>query len=911
MNSFFPTVLKTSIHGSIIILAVMLLRLVLKGAPKKTICWLWVLAGIRLLLPVPIESAYSLQPQQIHIALPAKLLPFFSAVWIVLAIAIGLYSVFSYIRLHRKVMDAVKIPGGWESDRIETAFVLGFIKPKIYIPAGMPIETRKQILAHERTHLDKGDHWIKMIGFLALAVHWFNPLVWVGYILLCKDIEMACDERVVQFMELDERKTYSAALLHCSTNRAHYAACPVAFGEISVKYRIQSILNYRKPSFWITLLALAAFLFVGICLMTSPQAVVEVPVDADASLREISKEDPAAFLPVQPPEMEPNPDWGVDIILDITRPTGGTLVYVVEERFAAASEFMSMKDAFLEKWNGSAWEPVPSKSSHVNLLEYYSIGFAQSRASAIEYHESELDWTLDYGALSAGDYRLCQTVESATDSATFRTAFHIYREKLPAEEEAALERCEAALNALSSKSEYSVILSETAPNGGVYPVRQITKSNDKVRADFYVGEFCVSSSNSEDVFSYTSGWKEPYQLNQNRQFLFTEGKSQISQEEITFCSVWADYQGSAYQGMDTFKFSEDGTLASVNRLIQAMDENGGVVDEQVYRLEVKDLGAFGSYRTYISAVDSYDLQDAADAQDSSPWGIFFRVDDDYLEPGGGEVWLAVNAIGVSNYTTDGNYWLEKKVGSGWSRLGDENTMAGWGDETIRLSGKTVTYQADWTEAYGKLDAGVYRMGKRFYNGTESIIQYAEFAIYQTGGLFGEGAEAALARVDDAIEKLEQSNYRVERYDYGYSDYDTRARLTDVFWKYGTTIVQDYYNDAESYSHSSVKEPGDTLYGHWLKRTSDPSAYDSIYFPEGYSIISDRQIQLVYAYSRDAAYNPCRIYTYRFDEAGNLTEIETVAMDNIWAGRVTRYVVTDTPESEIQAWVEAKKAESKN
>ena len=164
---------------------------------------------------------------------------------------------------------------------------------------------------------------------------------------------------------------------------------------------------------------------------------------------------------------------------------------------------------------------------------------------------------------------------------------------------------------------------------------------------------------------------------------------------------------------------------------------------------------------------------------------------------------------------------------------------------------------------------------------------------------------------NAIDKLEQSNYRVERYDYGYSDYDTRARLTDVFWKYGTTIVQDYYNDAESYSHSSVKEPGDTLYGHWLKRTSDPSAYDSIYFPEGYSIISDRQIQLVYAYSRDAAYNPCRIYTYRFDEAGNLTEIETVAMDNIWAGRVTRYVVTDTPESEIQAWVEAKKAESKN
>ena len=643
--------------------------------------------------------------------------------------------------------------------------------------------------------------------------------------------------------------------------------------------------------------------------MTSPQTVVEVPVDADTPLREISQEDPADFVPAQPPEIEPNPDWGMDIILDITRPTGGTLVYVVEERFAAASEFMKMKDAFLEKWNGSAWEPVPSKSSQVNLLEVYSIGFAQSRDSAVNYHETELDWTLDYGALSAGDYRLCQTIESATDSATFRTAFHIYREKLPADEEAALERCEAALNALSSKSEFSVILSESAPYGGVYPVKQITKAGGKARADFYVGEFCVSSSNSEDVVFYTSGWDEQFLLNQNRQFLFTEGKSKISQEEITFCSAWADYKGTVYQGLDTFKFSEDGTLASVNRSVQTMDESGSVVDEQINRLEVDDLGGHGKYSVYIAAVGSYILQDATDAQNNSPWGIFFRVDDDLLEPGGGEIWLAVNAIGVSNYTTDGNYWLEKKVGSGWERVGDENSIASWGDETIKLSGKTSVCQVDWSEVYGELDAGVYRMGKHFYNGSESIIQYAEFAIYQTGGVFGDGAEAALARVDKAIEKLEQSNYRVEKYDYGYSDYDTRARLTDVFWKYGSTMMQDYYNDVEKYSHSSMKEPDDSLYGYWMKRTAYPSEYDSVYFPEGYSIISDREIQLVFSYSQDAAYNPCRIYTYRFDEAGNLIEIETMDMDNIWAGRVTRYVVTDTPESEIQAWVEAKKAEN--
>ena len=304
MDTVFQTVLTTSFHGSVVILAVLLLRLLLYKAPRKFICLLWMLAGIRLLLPIPIESAYSLQPPSIPIAIPASVAGMVMTLWLVLAASIGVYSLVSYISLRRKVREAVKIPGGWESDKIETAFVLGFLKPKIYIPKGMSLENRTQILAHERTHLDKGDHWIKMIGFLALALHWFNPLVWLSYILLCKDIELACDQRVVQFMELQERKVYSTALLQCSTNRVHYAACPVAFGEVSVKYRIKSILSYRKPSFWISLLAVLAFVFICVCLLTSPKTTVEVevPVDADVPLREISGEDPAQFAPeVEPP----------------------------------------------------------------------------------------------------------------------------------------------------------------------------------------------------------------------------------------------------------------------------------------------------------------------------------------------------------------------------------------------------------------------------------------------------------------------------------------------------------------------------------------------------------------------------------------------------------------------------------
>lgn len=268
MIPFLQNLLTASIHGSVVILAVLLLRLVLWKTPRKYICLLWLLAGIRLLLPIEIRSDLSLQPE---FSLPEVQWTFWLPwVWGGIAVCFGIYSLISYWKLKNQVREAVKIRGGWECDKIETAFILGFVKPKIYIPMGMDRQSRRNILAHERTHLDKGDHWIKMIGFVALALHWFNPLVWVAYILLCKDIEIACDERVIRFMELEERKAYSSALLRCSSRHAHFAASPVAFGEVSVKKRILSILNYKKPSFWLSLLGVVAFFFVAICLLTSP-----------------------------------------------------------------------------------------------------------------------------------------------------------------------------------------------------------------------------------------------------------------------------------------------------------------------------------------------------------------------------------------------------------------------------------------------------------------------------------------------------------------------------------------------------------------------------------------------------------------------------------------------------------------
>jgi len=288
MAQFMQNLLTASIHGSVVILAVILLRLLLRKTPKKYICLLWLLSGIRLLMPIEIRSDLSLQPE---FTLPGWNLPaILPWVWGIVAICFGLYSLVSYRKLKAKVREAVRIRGGWECDKIDTAFILGFIKPRIYIPMGMNRQARKHILEHERTHLDKGDHWIKMIGFLALALHWFNPLVWIAYILLCKDIEMACDERVVQFMELEERKSYSAALLSCSSKQMHFSANPVAFGEVSVKQRILSVLNYKKPSFWISMLGVVAFFFVAVCLVTSPTEEV-APVIVPAEPTEQSLEE--------------------------------------------------------------------------------------------------------------------------------------------------------------------------------------------------------------------------------------------------------------------------------------------------------------------------------------------------------------------------------------------------------------------------------------------------------------------------------------------------------------------------------------------------------------------------------------------------------------------------------------------
>ncbi len=312
MDALFIKLLNMSITAGYLVLAVVLLRLLLKKAPKAIFVAMWALVGLRLMFPFSLESIFSLIPsaepvpediayvpiptiqsgigvfnstvnpilQQSFAPAPGAsvnpmqiVLRIASIVWAVGAAAMLGYCAFSYLRIHRKVREAACLKGRiWLCDSISSPFILGLFRPKIYLPSNMSEQDMEYVLAHENAHLKRRDHLWKPLGFLLLAVYWFNPLMWLAYILLCRDIELACDEKVLKQMGSEAKKPYSEALLNCSVKPRMIAACPLAFGEVGVKKRIKSILNYKKPAFWILLVALILCVLVAVCFLTNPKS---------------------------------------------------------------------------------------------------------------------------------------------------------------------------------------------------------------------------------------------------------------------------------------------------------------------------------------------------------------------------------------------------------------------------------------------------------------------------------------------------------------------------------------------------------------------------------------------------------------------------------------------------------------
>ena len=312
MSELYLKIVNMSIAASWLILAVLVLRPVLKKAPKWVNVLLWGIAAVRLVLPFSIESAWSLIPSAetvspgimmegsptIHSGIPAinsAVNPVLSEsfapapgasanplqIWIpVLAVAwaagvalLLAYTAVSYWRLRRRVRTAVLLRDSiFQCEAVASPFVLGVIKPRVYLPFQLDEQAVEQVIAHELAHIRRRDHWWKPLGFLLLTVYWFNPLLWLAYVLLCRDIELACDEKVIRGLDNEHRADYTQALLTCSVSRRTVAACPLAFGEVGVKERVKSVMNYKKPAFWVVVLAVAVCAVVAVCFLTNPKS---------------------------------------------------------------------------------------------------------------------------------------------------------------------------------------------------------------------------------------------------------------------------------------------------------------------------------------------------------------------------------------------------------------------------------------------------------------------------------------------------------------------------------------------------------------------------------------------------------------------------------------------------------------
>ena len=318
MAAVFLKLLNLSISASWLVLAVLVLRLISKRSPKWMNVLLWGIVALRLMLPFSIESALSLIPSAetvspavvqfdpaptitsgvsvIDNAVNPALSEHFAAaptasvnplyvwteiagwVWLIGLGAMLLYALVSYLRLRRRVSVSLCVRENiYLCDAISSPFILGVVKPRIYLPSGLDEVQRQNVLSHERAHLARRDHWWKPLGFALLAVYWFNPALWLAYTLLCRDIELACDERVIRTMDESAVKTYSTVLLACSMPRKAVITCPLAFGEIGVKERVRNALHYKKPAFWVVAASVAVCVVVAVCFLTNP------PTDTDAA----------------------------------------------------------------------------------------------------------------------------------------------------------------------------------------------------------------------------------------------------------------------------------------------------------------------------------------------------------------------------------------------------------------------------------------------------------------------------------------------------------------------------------------------------------------------------------------------------------------------------------------------------
>lgn len=425
MIRIFVTLLTMSIGAAWLILIVLFLRLLLRQAPKWVNCVLWGFAALRLVCPYVPESRFSLMPGVFRMqnrygsaadltlaqtpvivgnptqnviegagaagltGIPTgagtvatgfggelfqQILSVGSILWLIGVIVMLGYAVYSYLRVRRQVSEAIWLRDNlWICDQVKSPFILGLFRPKIYLSSGMEEAQLPYVIAHEQAHLRRGDQWWKPLGFVLLMIHWYNPFVWVAYILFCRDLELACDESAVRDLTLEERKSYSYALLSCSMQRRLVTVCPLAFGEVGVKKRVKEILNYKKPTFWVVLAAVAVCGIVVVCFLTNPKQGTTplLPNEAGKSENGVDTGNVASVGEVN---AQQETDAALQEALDKQREQ----VEAVKEAIAAEKEKQASE-------NSAGWVPIQQNDNAtalMNMQDGATTGFVAVKGDA-------------------------------------------------------------------------------------------------------------------------------------------------------------------------------------------------------------------------------------------------------------------------------------------------------------------------------------------------------------------------------------------------------------------------------------------------------------------------------------------------------------------------------------------------
>ena len=464
MTDIFLRIVELSWQAGVLALAVMLARLALRRAPKWAVCLLWALVAVRLVLPFSLQSPVSLQAAQSPVTAvlyelpqtqeaaqqtdevlsggsaepvtplppteivtaqpvpapkPVMTVPLLAAIWLAGVVMMLTYMLVSYLGIYRRVCTAVRLEdnvyrcGSWG-----TPFVLGLLRPRIYVPEGMDDAALPQVLAHERCHIRRGDHLVKPLAFLLLALHWFNPVLWAAYVLLGRDMENACDERVLRGVDGAGRAAYSRALVACAVRQRPAAVCPLAFGEVAVQERVKNAMNGKKPAVWAAVLLAIAAAVIAVCFLTSPGRR-EPPVDGawDAetlyALRTPYVGDPSAvgriLNAVGLDKMGADSDWDFTMRLSTEKePYGLTLLYTYDsESFLGygptwaqrmrAGGYLTM--ALIDNAEWVAWQENGTETGRVTNDGTYDIAAARQSVDGLRQLIEQLEADITGGAV--------------------------------------------------------------------------------------------------------------------------------------------------------------------------------------------------------------------------------------------------------------------------------------------------------------------------------------------------------------------------------------------------------------------------------------------------------------------------------------------------------------------------------